>query len=461
MNSRGDLFARFARPGPLWAAVFLYTILAGLFIQLVLLPYVFPSWHAGQGLLRGVDAPEFHRIAMELTRKVKALGWSQWTLAPENQPVSGVAALVYVLIYPSPWALLPLNGLLNAFACVGVFLILRRFAADASAALLATLPFVLFPSNLIWNSQMHNENYAIPGVVGILFGWMLLVTVQRASLRRQAGTVLVGLASILVGSLLLSMVRHLVLAGMTYLLVVTATALAVFWLLRRPTWLAYVGRVTLVAAACGAMLLAGIPKVDDGAIILRDAQSEQEAPPTQSRRTKAINEWTRTPTLPSAVDGQLRDLAAFRYRFVRSWGKGGSTIDADIAFHSAAEFAAFLPRALQIGLFSPFPHFWFTSSDRPAGNGMRAASAVEMPLAYAFLLGLPLFLWRNRKQPAAWMILFVCIAMLAVYAAIIPNVGALYRFRYPYFMPLVCMGLLGWISRVQPQRAAGALNMPA
>ena len=150
-----------------------------------MLPHFLPSWHAGNGLLRGVDAPEFHRIAMELTQKVKALGWGEWTLAPENQPVAGVAALAYLLIYPAPWALLPLNGVLNACACVGLFLVLRRFAPDPSAALLASLPFILFPSNLVWNSQMHNENYAVPGVIGILLGWMLLVTL-RARFAREA-----------------------------------------------------------------------------------------------------------------------------------------------------------------------------------------------------------------------------------------------------------------------------------
>ena len=209
--------------------------------------------------------------------------------------------------------------------------------------------------------------------------------------------------------------------------------------------LAYFARVTLLAAACGAMLLAGIPKFEDQGVTMRSAALE-EAGSLNGRQQRNSKDWMRTPALPSVVDGQLRDLAGLRRRFVRSWDDYGSGIDIDRTFGNAVELVTYAPRALQIGLFSPFPSLWFSSSDRPTGRGMRIASAFEMLLAYLFLLGLPIFLWRNRMQPAVWMLSFVCISMLVVYATIIPNVGALYRFRYPYFMPLVCMGLLGWIG---------------
>jgi putative peptidoglycan lipid II flippase len=459
--SRGGLLAKFEKPGVLWAAVFLYTVLAGLFVQLILLPHVLPSWHAGNGLLRGIDAPQFHRIAIELTQKVRAFGWSQWTLAPDNQPVAGMAALAYLLVYPAPWALLPLNGVLHALASVGIFVILRRFAPDASAALLATLPFVFFPSNLVWNSQMHNENYAVPGVVAILLGWTLIAAMPRAPLRRVSATSVAALAFILTGSFLLGMVRHLILDGMTYLFMMVGAALAVLWLLRRPGEPEYSARVALMAGACGAMLLAGIPKFEDGGLTVRGPLAEQEGTLSESKNIRDRKGWLSTEAIPAAVDRRLSDLAAFRNRFVRSWEQSGSGIDTEVVFHNAAELAAYVPRALQIGLFSPFPALWFTSGDAPAGSGMRIASAFEMMLAYTFLLGLPMFMWRCRDQPAVWVILFVCVSMLAVYATIIPNVGALYRFRYPYFMPLVCMGLLGWISLFRSRSARGGPGMPA
>lgn len=41
------------KPKKLWVTVFIYTILMGLIVQLIFLPYIAPSWHNGNGLLRG------------------------------------------------------------------------------------------------------------------------------------------------------------------------------------------------------------------------------------------------------------------------------------------------------------------------------------------------------------------------------------------------------------------------
>jgi hypothetical protein len=89
---------------------------------------------------------------------------------------------------------------------------------------------------------------------------------------------------------------------------------------------------------------------------------------------------------------------------------------------------------------------WFSEGKKAAGNAMRAVSAVEMMISYLCLLGLPFFIWRHRHQPEVWVLVFVCTSLLIVYAMTIPNIGALYRFRYPYYMPLVCLGLAAWLE---------------
>ena len=61
LNVLGD------RPGLVWLIAFVYTIAAGLLIQLILLPHVFPALHWGSGLFKGMDAPHFHELALELS----------------------------------------------------------------------------------------------------------------------------------------------------------------------------------------------------------------------------------------------------------------------------------------------------------------------------------------------------------------------------------------------------------
>ena len=156
--------------------------------------------------------------------------------------------------------------------------------------------------------------------------------------------------------------------------------------------------------------------------------------------------WVNSPWLPEAIDLQLKDIAKYRRKFVRAWSDGGSSIDLNVIFRDATDMIMYVPRSFQIAFFSPFPNIWFSTGKKAAGSAMRIVSAFEMLIAYFCLLGLPLFLWQNRRKPEVWGIVFVCTSMLIVYAMIIPNQGALYRFRYPFYMPLICFGVAGLLS---------------
>jgi hypothetical protein len=120
---------------------------------------------------------------------------------------------------------------------------------------------------------------------------------------------------------------------------------------------------------------------------------------------------------------------------------------------------AYVPRSLQISFLSPFPNIWFNEGKKAAGSAMRITAAAEMMVSYFCLLGLPLFIRRYWREPGVWVTLFVCASMLVVYAMIIPNQGALYRFRYPYYMPLICFGLAGWLTGLKTYSAYEAKNI--
>jgi hypothetical protein len=64
--------------GRLWLVFFAYAAGVAAFVQLILLPFIFPAWHSGHGLLAGGDWPWFHQIAAELAEKIQVQGWSAW-----------------------------------------------------------------------------------------------------------------------------------------------------------------------------------------------------------------------------------------------------------------------------------------------------------------------------------------------------------------------------------------------
>ncbi|MCP4142737.1 MAG: hypothetical protein GY755_21050 [Chloroflexi bacterium] len=176
--------------------------------------------------------------------------------------------------------------------------------------------------------------------------------------------------------------------------------------------------------------------------------SEKESEGTVSSEV-VVNKkkWNKSPWLPKSIDNQLKYLAKLRRKFVRIWSHGGSSIDLDVVFTDAPSMVLYIPRSLQIALFSPFPNIWFSPGKKASGSAMRMVSAFEMFFVYFCLMGLPFFLWKSRNQQAMWVIVFVCTSMLIIYAMIVPNQGALYRFRYPFYTPLICLGLVGWMSR--------------
>jgi hypothetical protein len=175
--------------------------------------------------------------------------------------------------------------------------------------------------------------------------------------------------------------------------------------------------------------------------------TEDEDSPAETSSSKG---WEQTAWLPKQIDRQFKELAKYRNSFVKEWSHGGSSIDLDVTFKNIGDMITYIPRSVQISFLSPFPNIWFTDGKKAAGSAMRIAASVEMMISYFCLLGLPGFIKKYWREPAVWVTFFVCTSMLIIYAMIVPNQGALYRFRYPYYMPLICFGLAGWISKITP-----------
>lgn len=404
---------------------FIYTLLTGLAIQLILLPYVFPAWHAGNGLLVGLDAVNFHKIAVQLANQITTQGWSAWELTPNNQAVAGIAAIFYVLITPKPWTVLPLNALLHATAALVLYRLAMFLVKDRKKSLLATLPFVLFPSSLTWTAQMHNDSYAILGQLLFFYGWYLLAQWRNTfSVAKMAGAAI----SIVIGITLTWLVRDYLVQILHVLSLVVATVLSLAYL-----WWRRRGDVDWRRTAI-AILVIWFLVVMIGLFIT----------PKKPMAERVQYEWRSSPWLLRAIDRQLFALSVKREIVLLDWAGAGSNIDTEIHFHSAADVLSYLPRALQIGFLAPFPNDWFGSGSRPANTMMRRVSGIEMSLVYLSLLGLPIAIWRWRRELSLWIFMFYAAGMQTIYTLVTVNIGTLYRFRYGYLMTFVALGIAGW-----------------
>lgn len=457
----------------IWVCLFIYAATLALLLQLVVLPYLFPGLHAGDGLLIGGDWLGFHRMAVELSEKVILQGWGAWELRPERQSPAGIAAAFYVLFGPHPWVLIPLNAAVHATTGVLLVCMVQTLVRDTRHALLCALPFVFFPSALVWYAQIHKDGIFFLGIFLCLYGWILL---SRLEIWGRHMQVLLALLYLFGGCFLIWVMRPYgvkLMQGVGFIVAVVLVPRFLIGVLQKKLRLPQALLALLIVIALPPSLGVFKDRAANGEVtLITDAMLSDVRPPETPEATseearigsfghKAKNvivelQWRKTDWLPSFLDNSFLTLSIVRSGYAGS--VGGSNIDTDVRFHSAPEFLPYLPRALQIGLAAPFPASWFGQGSNRATTAMRGISAVEMVFAYAALLFLPFALWRWRRQMELWIIFGFCIILLLIYTYITPNIGSLYRSRHGFLMLLLALGIAGAIALRQSVRGLPSRN---
>lgn len=432
----------------IWTGIFIYTLITGLLIQLILLPYVFPGLHAGNGLLKGLDSVGFNKGVMESYRAIKSQGWSAWLIKPEGQVVIGIASIFYVLISPHPWAVLPLNAVLNASGGLALFKILLSFGASRKKTLISILPYVFFPTALLWNSQFHNDCYMVPGVLLFLLGWIRLAASENWF---KWKIIIKGSLLIAIGSLLIWFVRDYalsVLSILSFIVLIAILGKLIYEIkIKRHSFKQVIIFIFLLSIIEGYLFFLPFLKISgqenkftfEKTKVAAAFTSEQLPNKGQHQRF-----WNETPWLPGFIDNEVEKLIQTRRSAINI--TGSSNIDVDVKFTSTVAVIKYLPRAMEIGFLAPFPEQWTEKGTKEASYFMRLASGAEMFILYVCWIGLIPFFWKHKKTLLLYIVLIFCCGMILVYTIAVVNVGTLHRFRFSYLMSLASMGILGWFE---------------
>jgi hypothetical protein len=158
-----------------------------------------------------------------------------------------------------------------------------------------------------------------------------------------------------------------------------------------------------------------------------------------------------TASQPAAREGVLATAikqistrrAGFRVYHVRA-----SDIDPEVQFSSTGQIVRFIPRALVIGFFAPFPRMWIEAGS--FGYATRILSGLETLAMYFLYIAAGLCVWTERRNPKMWLLILVAtIGMLAL-GLVVVNAGALFRLRYVFWILMIilaCRGLHGFTER--------------
>jgi hypothetical protein len=143
-------------------------------------------------------------------------------------------------------------------------------------------------------------------------------------------------------------------------------------------------------------------------------------------------------------------LAVARRGFITSGvGTAATNIDQHIDFNNINDAIAYIPRALQVSLFAPFPSQWFDFKNRNSSSAEIFLSSAEMIVAYICLAGWLYWLFSLKSISASLLIpsLF-CLSILLALGMSVANIGTIYRMRFPFEMVMISFGIAGWIKAI-------------
>lgn len=417
--------------------------LLALAVQKVLLPMV-PALHGGKGLIIG-DSLLFHEAAWYVAQNIRSGGWQEWALYPGGFTGNvGLLSALYVFFGPEPAVFIPFNVAAHVTGALMLYRIgplLVSGKAGALGGLVAATLFACFPSSLLWYSQNHKDSFAIAGTLILLYFWLRLQKRQIFS----PGKALWFLLAILGGICL-------VIAARPYLIVIVTIGFLASYLCcfvgqclktrALPSW-----KMELLQVAFLALVFLGAFQAKDlGSSRLAFGDSFAMIPEREGEYESidASDEWKwkRSGRIHPMIDALFERASVLRVNYL-SFNKlvqAGSEIDPRQKPSSITESLTYLPRALLVGCFAPFPESWAKQVSIP-----QLAVAAE---TFVWYFGFPGILYLIYKYPSRRLFaaLVFSLLLITMYSYTTPNVGTLYRVRYGFWLVLLLCGSLGWAS---------------
>jgi 4-amino-4-deoxy-L-arabinose transferase-like glycosyltransferase len=400
------------------------------------------------------DSYEYQDGAVRLVEILKQEGVAAWVSASAPVHVK-LISILFVFLGPlfgyGPLSAEPFN-LFCYVAVVGLTLALGREVGGSRAGMLAAVIVALWPTFLLHTLQLLKDGLFIAAALALV----LCMTTWLTRTYGPRGAVVTGALMVAAISLLLLIRSHfavfifaLALFGLVLLIVrQLIEGRTLYWNMACPV---------LIIMACALLLLfsharpasqkfkhypsdqSGQPKSVTSAGIqmptvvsyLPRAASEVRQPETYAGRLYAV------------ADRMVLRVGSIRYRFTAIYSKSGSNIDSDLRFRHVGDILQYLPRAFEIGLWAPFPRTW-AETGRRVGSAGKLLSGAETLAMYVFQLLALVTVVRMPRGLAAWLLLSISVFGVTLLALVVPNIGALYRFRYTFWLLLIILGAKGF-----------------
>lgn len=374
---------------------------------------------------------------------------------PRKLLSAGYASVIYVLFGNQREALWVFQAALHATNTLLVFLILGRVFPRLPSAIGAAY-YLLYPASLEFTFNLHKDIFFSFGFFLIL--WAFLRVFRPA---KEGPWDWAGILGIILAGILIKLSRPYV-YPVLYLLALLVPLLV---LLEKGTGRCSQGVVAalLVLFSLWSMerIFHGVPGrlVQGGEMTLvqgGEMTLAQGGETTLAQGGEMTLAQAEKPRSDGVVTRLFRSFQNARQGFNSTEGR--SRLDHDFVPKDLREFTFYIPRAVQIGLFSPWPTEWGVPGSSTAATIWKKLLFVYGPLHYGALGLVLIALVKSPKKMEIGLILLFCLSVITFFSMIVSNIGALNRFRNPPYLLLVTTGI-AWASyRLMEARRPAAIS---
>ena len=420
----------------LFVFAFVYLLAASVFIREAVIPEVYPQ--SVNGHLP--SDPFVYDLLAKRNLDSLVEGKSKLSLSPQGQRISGIVSLIYAN-GGSIYSIVLLNCILHGASVVILFLIFRNWFSGL-ASTLGVIPLLISPYMILWFSQINKGSWTLFGVLLFMYGFIKFLSLKDfCPWRAFAST-----AQMFLGLVSIWLVRPYV----NQLLLPAVVLITLIGWFRFYSW-----KLTrLLHSVAVVAMLTVISFFGSAGVSSQQTVSQAISGPTPNptkdfslvdRCFKNISNWQNAEMLPSFVNNRLRGMMEQRCRafIILKDHKNPAVLKSfsgtDWMPAGSLEAISRIPVSFFRGVLSPFP--WdLALISKPEFSTFYLISIFESSLMWVGLVGL--FFWVMKSSQFSLLVPIICsVSVMTIFAMSIPFLGALYRYRYPWWILLIGLGL--------------------
>ncbi|HEY0366052.1 MAG TPA: STT3 domain-containing protein [Pyrinomonadaceae bacterium] len=378
----------------------------------------------GIALTFAIDGTTYQHVSVDLAEELKANGITAWlnAKAPLHSRLYSISFAIFGRLLGHNILAAESLNLFYYLAIIICIYFLGREVFDAQAGFIAAAIVALWPSFLFHSTQLIRDPLSIACLLSLMLLFVLVLNRTFASLQ--------GLALGIAGALLATL--FWLARGNMWNVIVVAVAITFVMLVLRMVREKRImpGNVVVMVLIIGATLL--VPTR------LESTTLPGVRPPATPL---AIPASSQPAAREGVVTAGLRQISTRRAGF-RFYNARASDIDPEVQFSSTGEIVRFIPRALVIGFFAPFPRMWVQRGS--FGIATRIFSGLETLAMYFLYVAAGFCVWQERRNRKMWLLFLVAtIGMLAL-GLVVVNAGALFRLRYAFWILMIIIASRGF-----------------